>query len=256
MNTYCILFRPDTWWRLFQPASIEEGDPCYGSYFWIRHDRSGESLPLRADRLHRTPQEEEMDGQDCSGIRCQIWKQARVRSPLTHRLSGSQDLLIDALPSEMIVHGNCGEYGRYTELAILHDKVGRYLFEFDSESYTSLALPDIPRGASNGTIHGLTNAQQVCCLHISHINSYTAYITYYLNKHIYCIYTGLHPPHTLLDTLQVLPFANDSGHLRMLRVQHKAFPPLPLDPDFPVRGWRVDNRFNQPINLAPRQRYK
>ena len=65
---------------------------------------------------------------------------------MTHRLSvgTSRNLGYDALPWEMIVHGNCGEYGRYTELAVLSDKVARYLFEFDTESYTSLALPDIP----------------------------------------------------------------------------------------------------------------
>ena len=56
-----------------------------------------------------------------------------------------------------------------TELAVLPDKVSRYLFEFDFETYASLALPDIPRGASSGTIHGLMNAQQLCCLHISHL---------------------------------------------------------------------------------------
>ena len=57
---------------------------------------------------------------------------------MTHRLSGvgSHNLGYDALPWEMIVHGNCGEYGRYTELEVLPDKVARYLFEFDSESHT------------------------------------------------------------------------------------------------------------------------
>jgi hypothetical protein len=61
----------------------------------------------------------------------------------------------------MIVHGNCGEYERYSELALLPDKVARYLFKFASESYTSLALPDIPQNASSGAIHGLMKAQQV-----------------------------------------------------------------------------------------------
>ena len=34
-------------------------------------------------RWYRTPVEEEIDGQDCSGIRCQIWERARVRSSMT-----------------------------------------------------------------------------------------------------------------------------------------------------------------------------
>ena len=156
---------PEAFLFLFQPARIEDEDPGYGSDCWTYHDsRSGSTMPLRADRRYRTPPEEEVDGQDCSGIRCQIWERARIRSLMTHRLSGggSHNLGYDAFPWEMIVHGNCGEYGRYAELAVLPDKVARYLFEFDSESYTSLDLPDIPRNASSGAIHGLMNAQQAC----------------------------------------------------------------------------------------------
>ena len=161
-NAYFEMHVYDPWWFLFQPARIEDEDPGYGSDSWTYHDsRSGEALPLRADRWYRTPPEEEIDGQDCSGIRCQIWERARVRTSMTHRLSGggSHNLGYDALPWEMIVHGNCGEYGRYSELAVLPDKVARYLFEFDSQSYRGLALPDIPPSASSGTIHKLMDAQ-------------------------------------------------------------------------------------------------
>jgi len=144
-------------------ARIEDEDPGYGSDAWTTHDaRTGEALPLRADRWYRTPPEEEIDGIDCSGIRCQIWERARVRSLMTHRLSGggTHNFGYDAFPWEMIVHGNCGEYGRYAELAVLPDKLARYLFEFESESYTGLNLPYIPQNASSGTIHGLMNCQQ------------------------------------------------------------------------------------------------
>ena len=71
MQTYITLYIPDAWWFLFQPVRIEDEDPGYGSDFWTLHDfRSGESLPLRADLCYRArPEEEEIDGQDCSGIR-------------------------------------------------------------------------------------------------------------------------------------------------------------------------------------------
>ena len=55
----------------------------------------------------------------------------------------------DAFPWEMIVHGNCWEYRRYSKLAVLPDKVSRYLFEFDSQNYTSLNLPAIPDDEPN-----------------------------------------------------------------------------------------------------------
>jgi hypothetical protein len=119
---------------------------------------------------------------------------------------GSHNVGYDALPWEMILHGNCGEYGRYSELAVLPDKLARYLFEFASESYTGLALPDIPRNASSGRIHGLMKAHQVrnsfepckingmlmyiyhTIIHITHI------FAYYTYRHIYCIYSGPLPP--------------------------------------------------------------
>lgn len=152
---------------------------------------------MRADRWHRNAPEEEIDGPDCSGIRCQIWERARVRSLMTHRLSGggSHNLGYDAVPWEMIVHGNCGEYGRYSELAVLPDKVARYLFEFFPDSYTSLGLPDIPRDASSGEIHGLMNAQQAL-MHILHI------------LQILCIFDVLlHILHLYRSALSWTPFA-------------------------------------------------
>lgn len=167
----------------FCSARIEDEDPGYGSDAWTtQDDRTGESVLLRADRWYRTPPDEEIDGNDCSGIRCQIWERARVRSLITHRLSGggSHNLGYDAFPWEMIVHGNCGEYGRYAELAVLPDKLARYLFEFDSESYTSLDLPEIPREASSGTIHSLMKAHQArfsVLLH-QHITAYFIYLIY------------------------------------------------------------------------------
>ena len=65
----------------------------------------------------------------------------------------------DAFPWEMIVHGNCWEYRRYSKLAVLPDKVSRYLFEFNSQNYTSLNLPAIPYDEPN--IHCLMTPEQI-----------------------------------------------------------------------------------------------
>ena len=166
----------------YHPARIEDEDPGYGSDAWEFEDaRSGQFVPLRADRWYRTPPEEEIDGKDCSGIKCQIWERARVRSLMTHRLSGggAHNLGYDAFPWEMIVHGNCGAYGRYSELAVLPDKVARYLFEFDCKSYASINLPSYPPNASSGYIHGLMSPQQAPCASYS-FSAYSA------NERIYC----------------------------------------------------------------------
>ena len=62
---------------LAHPARIEDDDPGYGSDAWTQYDdRTGEIRPLRADRLHRTPPEEVIDGDDVSGIRSQMWLRA------------------------------------------------------------------------------------------------------------------------------------------------------------------------------------
>ena len=61
----------------------------------------GQARNLRADRWHRTPPEEVIDGVDCSGIRCQIWERAKKRSLMTHRLAGGggHNIGYDALPA-------------------------------------------------------------------------------------------------------------------------------------------------------------
>ena len=145
-------------------ARIDDDDPGYGSDAWTQYDhRTGQAQPLRADRWHRTPSDEIIDGDDVSGIRTQMWMRAMKRSLMTHRLSGggAHNLGYDALRWENILHGDCGEYGRYHDLSVLPDKIARYLFEFDSELYASLNLPAIPEDRSQVNIHALMNPPQV-----------------------------------------------------------------------------------------------
>ena len=74
---------------------------------------------------------------------------------------GTHNIGYDAVRWENILHGDCGEYGRYHELSVLPDKIARYLFEFNSDSYASLHLPEIPKDRSQDNIHALMNPPHV-----------------------------------------------------------------------------------------------
>jgi len=148
---------------------------------------------------------------------------------MTHRLAGGggHNLGYDALPWDMILHGDCGKYGQYKVISFLPDKIARYLFEFDSESYTSHNLPEIPDDPSEQSIHGLLGPQQVqkslfICMymHIKHEHAYCACICIYISYSAYSQVRGL------LDTLQLLQSAKGEGHLRLfstLLIGHKIY---------------------------------
>ena len=53
------------------------------------------------------------------------------------------------------------ELGIYKELAVLSDKIARYLYEYHSESYPSLGLPPLPVDSSDVNVHGVLQPQQV-----------------------------------------------------------------------------------------------
>ena len=83
---------------------------------------------------------------------------------MTHRLAGGggHNLGYDALPWDVILHCSCGpKYGQYKVISFLPDKIAHYLFEFDSESYTSHNRPEIPDDPSEQSIHSLLGLQQV-----------------------------------------------------------------------------------------------
>ncbi len=59
----------------------------------------------------------------------------------------------DALEWESVLHGSAGEYGDYTELAILPDKIAQFLYKYHSEDYTSLNLQVLPIDRSNLSVY-------------------------------------------------------------------------------------------------------
>ena len=189
ISAYCAYFKTSEYPRCFlisfhQTARVDDDDPGYGSDAWTTTEsRSGQARELRADRWHRTRPEEVIDGEDRSGIRCQIWERGKKRSHMTHRFAGGggHNLGYDALPWESILHGDCGKYGQYKVISFLPDKIARDLFEFDSALYASHNLPEIPDDPSEISIHSLLQPVQVKYLYA---NAYCAYKTYF------CIFTG------------------------------------------------------------------
>ena len=99
----------------------------------------------------------------------------------------------DALQWESILHGDAGVYGKYSVLQVLPDKIGRFLFEYHSELFNSLSLPDLPSDRSSVDVHRLLDPKQVCN-HMAIIyayftySAYSTYFTYLFIDCIYCIY--------------------------------------------------------------------
>jgi hypothetical protein len=102
-----------------------------------------------------------------SGIQLNMWTCSKERRFITHRLcSRVKDDVpcgYQALDSESILHGNAGELGDYSELALLPDKIAGFLYEYHSESYSSLQpeLPQLPDDRSNFNVHGMLTPHQI-----------------------------------------------------------------------------------------------
>jgi hypothetical protein len=60
-----------------------------------------------------------------------------------------------------VLYGSAGEYGGYTEKAILPDKIARFLYGYDSEDYTSLNSPVLPIDRNNVSVHGIHKPHEV-----------------------------------------------------------------------------------------------
>jgi hypothetical protein len=57
--------------------------------------------------------------------------------------------------------GNAGELGDYKELAVLPNKIARYLYEYHADSYASHDLPVLPDDRSRTNVHGILKPHQV-----------------------------------------------------------------------------------------------
>jgi hypothetical protein len=71
-----------------------------------------------------------------------MWTRAEERRFLSHRLCShirdNQPQGYAVLDWESILHSNAGELGDYKELAVLPDKIARYLYEFHADSATPM----------------------------------------------------------------------------------------------------------------------
>ena len=93
-----------------------------------------------------------------------MWTRAKERRFLSHRLCSrirdDHPQGFAALKWESLMHGNAGELGDYKELAVLPDKIARYLYEFHAECYASHGLPPLPDDRSDTNVHGILNLPQ------------------------------------------------------------------------------------------------
>ena len=86
-----------------------------------------------------------------------------MRHRLCSRIIDDQPQGYAAFNWERILHGNAGELGDYKELAVLPDKIARYLYEYHADSYASHDLPVLPADRSPGRtiVHGILKPYQV-----------------------------------------------------------------------------------------------
>jgi hypothetical protein len=100
-----------------------------------------------------------------TAFRINAWIRAKERRFLRHRLCSR---IIDDQPQGYaafnwgrILHGNAGELGDYKELAVLPDKIARYLYEYHADSYASYDLPVLPADRSRTNVHGILKPYEV-----------------------------------------------------------------------------------------------
>jgi hypothetical protein len=102
-----------------------------------------------------------------AAFRINMWTRAKERRFLTHRLCSCilddepQGYSARNLDWEKILHGHAADLGEYKELAVLPDKIARYLYEFHAESYASHGLPALPVDRSRVSVHGILKPAQV-----------------------------------------------------------------------------------------------
>ena len=156
------------------------------------------------------------------------------------------------------LHGDCGEYGRYHELSVLPDKIARYLFEFYSDSYASLHLPEIPEDRSQVNVHALMNPPQV--LHrilfvhvLALIYIQCIWTIQWHILHIFAYFQVRAEWRALCDTLKLLQSAKHGGHLRMystLLIGHKNYPGEQRVCCWPFKGRQLQKSNSQDMVMV------
>ena len=99
-----------------------------------------------------------------------------MRHRLCSRVKDDKPPGYTAFDWESILHGNAGELADYKELAVLPDKIARYLYEFHADSYASLGLPLLPVDRSRTDVHGILKPHQVIADHF--YQKYLDYLAY------------------------------------------------------------------------------
>ena len=162
-------------------ARIEDG--CLYDDWQVTDSRTGDSVPLRADRWYQADPDSDpkITTGDFSGIRINIWNRAKVRRFLTHQLAGggNHNRGYHAFRWDSILHGNAGEFGKYDVLSVLPDKIARFLYQYHDTSCISMGLPPIPLDRSNISVHSILQPQQVQDIWFHIIFKYNAYSVYY-----------------------------------------------------------------------------
>ena len=124
----------------------------------------------------------------------------------------------DALQWESILHRDAGVYGKYSVLQVLPDKIGRFLFEYHSELFNSLSLPDLPSDRSSVDVHRLLDPKQVSN-HMAKIyayftySAYSTYFTYLFMYCVYCIYCIVYIFYIFFFLLFIISGSSLAGHL-------------------------------------------
>jgi hypothetical protein len=84
-----------------------------------------------------------------------------MKHRLCSRIIDDQPQGYAVLNWDSILHGNAGILSEYKELAILPNKVARYLYEYHADSYASHGLPLLPEDHSDIDVHRFLKAPQV-----------------------------------------------------------------------------------------------
>ena len=131
---------------------IDDGEPEFEDDSWFtKTAREGEDIPLRADRWIQSADVD--DGSHsgcgrpaCEGISCNIWKQAKIRGNMTHRLAGGarRDVGYRSFLWHEVLHNKVGAFGMYSFASILPAKIARFLFEYHCKELRTLGIPDLP----------------------------------------------------------------------------------------------------------------